>query len=223
MTAKGVRMADDSISLYLVTPVIARAEDFAPLLTAALAEADVACVNFRLGNGGESENARIASRLAPLAQARGAAALFADARIAGRANADGVHVFGQGEALSTALDDAIASMKPQRIVGAGGMRTRHDAMSAGELDIDYVAFGDPAPDGWTPDADFVIDRVEWWSTIFNMPCVGFASSLADVERIARAGADFVALGDAVWSDPRSPAAAIAEAAGVLSRLVRSSG
>jgi thiamine-phosphate pyrophosphorylase len=221
MVAEGSRMADDSISLYLVTPVIARAEEFAPLLTAALAEADIACVNFRLGNGGESENARIASRLAPIAQGRGAAALFADARIAGRANADGVHVFGQGEALLAALDDAIASMKPQRIVGAGGVRTRHDAMSAGELDIDYMAFGDPAPDGWSPDADFVIERVEWWSTIFNVPCVGFASSLTDVERIARAGADFVALGDAVWSDPRGPAVALAEAAAILARVERS--
>ncbi len=62
-------MADDSISLYLVTPIIARAEDFAPILTATLAEADVACVSFRLGNGGESDNARIASRLLRLLRA----------------------------------------------------------------------------------------------------------------------------------------------------------
>ncbi len=153
-------------------------------------------------------------------QARGAAALFADPRIAGRANADGVHVFGQGEPLLAALEDAISSMKPQRIVGAGGLRTRHDAMSAGELDIDYVSFGDPSPDGWSPDIEFIVERVGWWSGIFNVPCVGFAPALADVERIAMAGADFVALGDCVWSDPRGPAAAMAEAA-VLARAGRS--
>ena len=220
MIAKGSTMASDSPSLYLVTPVIERAEEFAPVLTGALGATDVACVSFRLANSGESENARVASKLAPIAQGRGAAALFADARIAARANADGVHVFGQGEALMAALDDAITSMKPQRIVGAGGVRTRHDAMSAGELDIDYVSFGDPAPDGWSPDADFVIERVEWWSGIFNVPCVGFASALADVEAIARAGADFVALGDAVWTDPRGPAVAIAEAAAILARVER---
>lgn len=213
-------MADDSTSLYLVTPVIERVEEFAPALTAALTAADVACVSFRLANSGESENARVASRLAPIVQERGAAALFSDARIAARANADGVHVFGQGETLLASLEDAITSMKPQRIVGAGGVRTKHDAMSAGELDIDYVAFGDPSADGWSPDADFVTERVEWWSSIFNVPCVGFASSLADVERIARAGADFVALGDAVWLDPRGPAVALAEAAAILAGVER---
>lgn len=210
----------DSPSLYLFTPLIERAEDIAPVLSAALEAADVACVFLRLAPMGESECARLASRLAPLVQERGAAALFADARIAGRANADGVHIFGQGEPLLGALSDAISSMKPQRIVGAGGLRTRHDAMSAGELDIDYVAFGEPAPDGWTPEIDFIVERVGWWSAIFNVPCVGFAPALADVEPIAQAGADFVALGDAIWLDERGPALAIAEAAAVLARVER---
>ena len=213
-------MDGNSPSLYLFSPLIERAEDIAPALTAALGAADVACVFLRLAAMGESEGARVASKLAPIVQARGAAALFADPRIAGRANADGVHVFGQGEPLLAALEDAIASMKPQRIVGAGGLRTRHDAMSAGELDIDYVSFGDPSPDGWSPDIEFIVERVGWWSGIFNVPCVGFAPALADVERIAMAGADFVALGDCVWSDPRGPAAAMAEAA-VLARAGRS--
>lgn len=213
-------MADDSPNLYLMTPPIARADEFAPALSAALAAADVACVHLRLAAMGEAESVRVASRLAPIAQERGAAALFSDPRIAGRAGADGVHVYGQGEALRAALDESIESMKPQRIVGAGGLRTRHDAMSAGERDIDYVAFGDPAPDGWTPDVDFIVERVGWWSAIFNVPCVGFAPALADVERIAQAGADFVALGDAVWSDPRGPAVAVAEAAAILSRAGR---
>ncbi len=213
-------MPDDSPSLYLISPPVRRAEDFEPLLVEALGAADIACVYLRLAAMGESEAARVASRLAPVAQNRGAAALFADPRIAGRANADGVHVFGQGEGLLVSLDEAIASMKPQRIVGAGGMRTRHDAMTAGERDIDYVSFGDPAADGWTPDVDFIIERVGWWSTIFNVPCVGFAAALADVARIAEAGADFVAVGDAVWSDPRGPAVATAEAAEILSRCER---
>jgi thiamine-phosphate pyrophosphorylase len=62
--------------------------------------------------------------------------------------------------------------------------------------------------------------VAWWSAIFNVPCVGFASSLADAARIGEAGADFVALGEAVWSDARGPAVAIAEAAAALARAGR---
>ncbi len=213
-------MADDSPSLFLFTPVIERADDFAPLLDAVFGAADVASVFFRLASIGESEAARLASRLAPLAQGGGTAALFADPRIAARANADGVHVFGQGEALLSSLEDAISSMKPQRIVGAGGTRTRHDAMSAGELDVDYMCFGDPAPDGWTPDIDLIVERVEWWSKIFNVPCVGFAATLEHVEPIVTAGADFVALGDAVWADPRGPAVAAAEAGDIMARAAR---
>ena len=213
-------MPDDSPKLYLITPVIERSGDFIPMLSSALEAADVACVYLRLAALGESECARLASRLAPVAQERGAAILLADPRMAGRAKADGVHVFGQGETLLSSLDEGISSMKPDRIVGAGGLRSRHDAMSAGELDIDYVAFGDPAPDGWTPEVDVIIERVAWWSSIFNVPCVGYAPALGDAEDIARAGADFVALGDAVWSDPRGPAKAIAEAAAILARVER---
>lgn len=213
-------MADDSPSLFLFTPVIERADDFAPLLDVVFGAADVASVFFRLASIGESEAARLASRLAPLAQSAGTAALFADPRIAARANADGVHVFGQGEALLSSLEDAISSMKPQRIVGAGGTRTRHDAMSAGELDVDYMCFGDPSPDGWTPDIDLIVERVGWWSSIFNVPCVGFASRLEDVEPIVSAGADFVALGDALWADSRGAAVAAAEAADIIARAAR---
>lgn len=213
-------MADDSPSLYLITPVIARAEDFAPALAAALEAAPAACVYLRLAAMGESESARVAAKLAPMVQGHGAAALFADPRIAARAGADGVHVFGQDEALLARLGEAIDAMKPQRIVGAGGVRTRHDAMSAGELDIDYLCFGDPSPDGWSPDVDFIVERVGWWSSIFNVPCVGFAPALRDVERIGQAGADFVALADAVWADPRGPAVAAAEAAAILARIER---
>ena len=214
-------MADDSPSLFLFTPVIERVDDFAPLLDAVFGAADVASVFFRLASMGESDAARVASRLAPLAQVAESAALFADARIAGRANADGVHIFGQGEALLASLEDVISSMKPQRIVGVGGTRTRHDAMSAGELDVDYMCFGDPAPDGWTPDIDLIVERIEWWSSIFNVPCVGFASRLEDVEPIVAAGADFVALSDVVWADPRGPAVAAAEVADIMARTARS--
>ena len=44
-----------------------------------------------------------------------------------------------------------------------------------------------------------------------MPCVGFAASLDEVAPLAAAGADFIAVGDFIWSDPRGAAAALAEA------------
>jgi thiamine-phosphate pyrophosphorylase len=209
-------MSDDSPRLYLLSPPLDRAEGFDDALSAALGAADVACVLLDLGQMGENEGARVATRLVGIAQSTGAAVVLTEPRAVGRAKADGLHVRAAGEALEPALEDAVSAMKPDRIVGAGGFRSRHDAMSAGEADVDYVLFGEPAPDGWTPPLDDLLDRVEWWAEIFNVPCVGYAPTLAAVEDIAAAGADFVALREAVWNDPRGAAAAMGEA---MERLV----
>lgn len=209
-------MSDDSPRLYLLSPPLSlTAGDvsaFAGLLEQALAGAEVACVLLDLSGLSEGDAAKTASRLVPIAQARGAAVLLNEARIVGRAKADGLHVRASGEALPAAVEDAVEAMKPDRIVGVGGVRSRHDSMTAGESDVDYILFGDPAPDGWSPPLEDILERVAWWAEIFNIPCVGYAASLADVEAIAAAGADFVALRDAVWTDERGPAAAVAEAA-----------
>ena len=44
---------------------------------------------------------------------------------------------------------------------------------------------------------------------------GIATSLAEVAPLAAAGADFVAIGDAIWGDPRGALAALAEASRLL--------
>jgi thiamine-phosphate pyrophosphorylase len=207
--------APQSGQLYLLTPLLS-ADDlgaFAPTLTSALEAGDVACVLARLAPGAEGDARRIFARLAPIA-AVGGAALLADndARLAARVGADGAHISGAGFALKEALD----SLRPERIVGAGQLRTRDDAMAAGEAGADYVMFGEPGRDGLAPSAEATIERVEWWAEIFEPPCIGYASALKDVATLARAGADFVALGDAIWGAV-SPLAALDEARGQLAR------
>jgi thiamine-phosphate pyrophosphorylase len=127
-----------------------------------------------------------------------------------RAGADGAHLTG-----IEAFTSALATLKPQRIAGCGGLKTRHDAMLAAETG-DYVMFGEPDADGRRPGFDAVLERIEWWAEVFEIPCVGFAASLDEVEALAQAGADFVAVGDLVWSDTRGAAAALTE---VAQRLV----
>ncbi|MEY3552394.1 MAG: hypothetical protein RL735_742, partial [Pseudomonadota bacterium] len=111
--------------------------------------------------------------------------------------------------------DAISTLKPQRILGAGGLRAKHDAMIAGEFDVDYISFGDPAPDGFHPPVEQIAERAAWWADIFNVPCVAYAPALADVATLAAAGADFISLREAVWDDARGAAAAVAQAQAVL--------
>ncbi len=198
--------------LYLITPQISDAESFAPALEAALGAGDVACVLLRFAPPDENARKKITRRLAALVQDHGAALLLTDdAQLAVRAGADGVHVTQPGERLNAALD----SLKPERIVGIGGIVDKDQAMSAGEKDIDYVMFGDLEPGGET--AESVLERASWWAEIFNVPCIAVAHDLAEVEALARTGAEFIALAAEIFVDPRGPAPAVAQAQAAIDR------
>jgi thiamine-phosphate pyrophosphorylase len=203
----------DKSRLYLLTPSLAGTDvaEFAALLADVLSAGDVACVLARIAPGAEGDAKKIVSRLVEVAAGAEAALLIDnDARLAARAGADGAHIHGPGEAL----DEALKSLKPERIVGVGLLRSRDDAMIAGEKGVDYVMFGEPRADGFVPPADQTIERVAWWAEIFEPPCVGFAARLGDIAPLAAAGADFIALGDAVWR-AEQPAEALAQAQAAL--------
>jgi thiamine-phosphate pyrophosphorylase len=190
-------MATSDCRLYLFTPPLAPAAlaSFAPRLSEALGAGDVASVLVRFAPEALGEAKRIAERLLAAAAPYEAAILLeGDPRLAARVGADGAHIAVSGEALA----EALASLQPERIVGAGGLRSRDDAMAAGEAGADYVMFGEPRRDGFIPPLAETIERVAWWAEIFQTPCVGFAAQLEDVGALAAAGADFVALGEAVW-------------------------
>jgi thiamine-phosphate pyrophosphorylase len=194
--------------LYLVTPPVQDAAAFALALEPALGAADVAAVLLRLAPGGESELVLRIKLLAPIAQRAGAALLLdGHVDLVGRSGADGAHLTG-----IHALEGAIERLKPERIAGAGGMTTRHDAMLAAEADADYILFGEPDLNAERPSLVAIADRVSWWAEVFQPPCVAYAASLDEVGPLAAAGADFVAAADFVWEDPRGPAAAVADAA-----------
>ena len=190
--------------LYLVTPALAEASAFAVAFEAALAAGDVASVLVRLAPGADPK--RVVGPLLEIATRRDVALLIEDdPRLAARLGADGVHV------ASDQAAEAVASFKGQRIVGVGGIGLRDDAMAAGEAGADYVMFGEG--EGATPEA--TLERIDWWAPIFETPCVAYAARLEEVAPLVAAGADFVALGAAVWDAP-DPAGAVAAAMKALS-------
>jgi thiamine-phosphate pyrophosphorylase len=191
--------------LYLFTPLITNAEAFAPLLEEALDVADIAALLMRFETEDERTLSRDLKRLFPAVQERDVAVLLDGAvELALRSNADGAHLTG-----IEALQAGLKKLKPQRIAGAGGLATRHDAMLAGEAGADYLMFGEPDAGGNRPSLEAIIERLSWWSELFELPCVGFAGSMAEIASLAATGADFIALGDWIWSDARGPAAALA--------------
>jgi thiamine-phosphate pyrophosphorylase len=191
--------------LYLATPVV---DDPSALssLPGLLAGADIAAVLLRLAMTDQRTMIGRIKTLAPAIQNAGAALLLdGHVELVARANADGAHLAG-----IAALEDALPSLKPDRIAGVGALATRHDSMLAGELGADYVLFGEPDAHGKRPSMEAVAERLDWWAELFEPPCIGYAASPAEAYEFALAGADFVLAGDAVWADARGAAATLAE-------------
>lgn len=169
-----------------------------------LAAVDVAAVLVRLKETDQRSMISRLKQLAPVIQNAGAALLVdGHVELVARAGADGAHVTG----IAT-LEEALPSLKPDRIAGVGGLATRHDSMAAGESGADYVLFGEPDAKGERPSVEAIAERLQWWDELFEPPCVGFAASLAEASEFAAAGADFVLVGDFIWADPRGAKAAL---------------
>jgi thiamine-phosphate pyrophosphorylase len=197
--------------LYVVTPAVSDPAALAGKLREMFAAADVAAVLLRLQDEDERSLINRVKAAAPAVQAAGAALLL-DGRpgIVARSGADGAHLTG-----TEALQAALPSLKPDFIAGSGGIHSRHDAMVAAETGADYIMFGEPDAGGQHPSREAVLDRVAWWAEVFETPCVGYAPALDAIDALVAAGADFVAVGDALFEDPRGPRAAAAEAAARL--------
>ena len=97
---------------------------------------------------------------------------------------------------------------PDPIIGAHCGASRHDGMVAGEAGADYVCFG-PAGAASGPGPRAEHDLFAWWSEMIELPVVAEGGlDAAAVEALAPV-ADFLALGEEVWSAD-DPAARLAE-------------
>ena len=192
--------------LYLATPEVDDPKDLLASLPRLLAKADVAAVLVRLKPTDQRTMISRVKALAPAIQDKGAALLLeGHVELVARAGADGAHLTG-----IEAMEDALPTLKPDRIAGVGGLPTRHESMEAGELGADYVLFGEPDTKGQRPSTEAIAERLQWWAELFEPPCVGFAASREEAFEFAAAGADFVLVGDLIWNDERGAAAALAE-------------
>lgn len=211
----------DTPRLTLLTPHHVgpeRIDALLPALEAACAAGDVAAVLLRLTPADERSLTALVKRVAPVAQAGGAALLVACAGFAGdlvgvsaRGGGDGVHVDKPAEGQLTALRERL---RDGRILGVGGIESRHAAMDAGEAGIDYLMFGGLYPDGVAPEAEDVRARAAWWAEIFETPCIAVAHAEDGVAGAAGTGAEFVGLESGLWlADPAGVARAHAVLAG----------
>ena len=85
--------------------------------------------------------------------------------------------------------EAIAALKPDLIVGAGDIGSRHDAMQKGELDIDYILFG-PLSGAISQDER---EMARWWAETMEIPSVLSDPSAGYADHEAE-GCEFIGIG-----------------------------
>lgn len=201
--------------LYLVSPLDVGG-GFPDRLAAALDAGPVAAFQFRVKGVDQHEAARLAEPLQRLCAAREVAFIVNDsAALAKRIGADGVHL-GQDDGDPR---EARALLGPAAQIGVTAHDSRHLAMEAGEAGADYVAFGAFFP-SITKEARHRPDPsiLSWWSTLFEIPGVAIGGITPDNGRaLVEAGADFLAVCNAVWSHEQGPAAAVRAFESILMR------
>ena len=83
------------------------------------------------------------------------------------------------------------------------------ALEAGEAGADYVAFGAFFPSTTKDKGDAerpTPDILQWWSQIFELPCVAIGGITPDnCGELIAAGADFLAVSGAVWNGDETAA------------------
>jgi len=191
--------------LYLISPQDVGGA-FPDRLKAAVDNEAVAAFQLRVKDVGEHDLARLAEPLQRICADAEVAFIVNDSiSLAKRLGADGVHLGQQDGEIREARD----VLGPNAQIGRTCHDSRHLAMAAGEEGADYVAFGAFYPTTTKP-SDYRPDPaiLSWWASIFEIPCVAIGGiTPANAAPLVAAGADFLAVCQAVWSAD-DPAAAV---------------
>jgi thiamine-phosphate pyrophosphorylase len=177
------------------------------MLDEALAATDVAALLLPRGSRSEGSYKTLVKAVTPRAQAAGVAVLIeGDPGLVRMLGADGLHVEGDAEAVRAATK----ALKPDFIVGAGNIESRDDAMEKGELQPDYIFFG-PLSGARGEDQR---EMARWWAEIMEIPSV-LSDPEANGETASAEGAEFIGLGQSVWTAPEGVTARLAAIAKTL--------
>jgi thiamine-phosphate pyrophosphorylase len=190
--------------LYLISPQDVGGA-FPDRLRAALEPGIAAAFQLRVKDVEEHELARLAEPLQRICADADVTFIVNDSMaLAKRLGADGVHL-GQSDGD---IREARALLGPAAQIGRTCHDSRHLAMEAGEAGADYVAFGAFYPTTTKP-SNYRPARaiLSWWASVFEIPCVAIGGITPDnAKPLVDAGADFIAVCQAVWGKDDTAAA-----------------
>ncbi len=185
--------------LYLISPLDVSGEFSLRLERALDAGAGIiTAFQFRVKGVDQHEAARLAEPLQAICAAREVAFIVNDnVALAKRLGADGVHL-GQGDGDPR---EAREELGREAQIGVTCHASKHLAMEAGEAGADYVAFGAFfASKTKQSEHRPVPEILEWWSALFEIPCVAIGGITPEnCAPLIAAGADFLAVSGAVWN------------------------
>jgi thiamine-phosphate pyrophosphorylase len=206
--------------LYLITPPSFELAVFTHIVEEALADGHAAAFQLRMKDASDADILAAGKALKPIVQNAACAFIVNDRPdLAAKLDADGVHI-GQGDAR---YGEARSLLGADKIVGVTCHNSRDLAYDAAEAGADYVAFGafypteTKAPSHWANP-----EILEIWQETALTPCVAIGGiTLDNVDPLARAGADFIAVSAGVWKHPQGARAAIAQFNALFDRVAQS--
>ena len=209
------KMTVNVCQLYLITPPqIKDVNLFCLNLEAALSAAPVSCLQIRLKKeNNECEDDVIIlslfNKIKPICDKYGTLIIINDnPYVAKKARADGVHL-GQKDADYSHAREILGH---EAIIGITCHNSKELAFNAVSSGADYVAFGA----FYSSETKYIkhkanMEILEWWQEAMEIPCVAIGGiDISNVENIIKAGADFIALSNAIWSNSEDIASVVSQ-------------
>ncbi len=170
--------------IFLIVPAMGEINKLYQRIDKAFSFAKISALLLLRNNVDEENYKKLVQKLLVLTHANDCALLIDDnAELAKAIGADGVHISKD----INSLKNAIKLLKPDMIVGAGNINSKHDAMIKGELDVDYVFFGDIG----TTEDEYSKELAGWWAKNVKVPAVYYtpnpfseSSNILNIEFIA---------------------------------------
>lgn len=209
------KMTVNVCQLYLITPPqIKDVNLFCLNLEAALSAAPVSCLQIRLKKeNNECEDDVIIlslfNKIKPICDKYGTLIIINDnPYVAKKARADGVHL-GQKDADYSHARELLGH---EAIIGITCHNSKELAFNAVSSGADYVAFGA----FYSSETKYIkhkanMEILEWWQEAMEIPCVAIGGiDISNVENIIKAGADFIAMSNAIWSNSEDIASVVSQ-------------
>lgn len=193
----------DLPQIYLITPTEIDLDTFPDRLAACLDAEHVACVRLSLATRDEDRIGRTADAIRAVTSERDVALVIErHVALVARHGLDGVHLLDGARSVRAVRKD----LGEDAIIGTFCGQSRHDGMTAAELNADYVSFGPVGETALDDGSRATLDLFDWWSQMIEIPVVAEGALDLELIRAVSPHVDFFALGDEIWRNDDAVAA-----------------